>query len=160
MKRDRILQVLLAIVATCLLSACVGISFSSQDESSSSSQEESNLSSPEESFWEGQVRPGTYSSYCYGWHHNPNRYADRTDVTFTIYDNKDIKIKKGSYVFYGTLHKYEEIYDGERKVWYGAHAEQEGSNCVTDFNLSTDLQYSPGDARTYQEFSSTLADCH
>lgn len=144
MKRNKVLQVLLTVAATCLLSSCVGGSSSSQDES----------------FWEGQVRPGTYSSYCYGWSHNPRRYEERTDVTFTIYDNKDIKIKYGTDVFYGTLHKYVETYDGERKVWYGAHAKQEGTTMVTDFNLSTELLYSPGDAGTYQEFSSRIKDCH
>ncbi len=144
MKRNKVLQVLLAVAATCFLSSCIGGSSSSQDES----------------FWEGQVRPGTYSSYCYGWSHNPRRYEERTDVTFTIYDNKDIKIKYGTDVFYGTLHKYVEIYDGERKVWYGAHAKQEGTTIVTDFNLSTELLYSPGDAGTYQEFSSRIKDCH
>ena len=144
MKTNKILQVLLIIAATCFLSSCIGGSSLSNDES----------------FWEGKVRPGTYSSYCYGWHHDPNRYERKTNVTFTIYDNKDIKIKEGSDVFYGTLHKYVEIYNGERKVWYGAHAEQEGTTWVTEFNLSTDLLYSPGDCKTYQEFSYSQQDSH
>ena len=144
MKTKKILQVLLAIAATLFLSSCFGGSSSSNDAS----------------FWEGKVRPGTYSSYCYGWRHDPDRYARRTDVTFTIYDNKDIKIKDSNGVFYGTLHKYVETYNGERKVWYGAQANHEGTTVVTDFNLSTDLLYSPGDAETYQEFSYRQQDSH
>ena len=151
MDKQKIAKIIVAIL--CAIVAVVMIV-------NNTSSEGSKDYSQDESFWEGQVRPGTYSSYCYGWSHNPRRYEERTDVTFTIYDNKDIKIKYGTDVFYGTLHKYVETYDGERKVWYGAHAKQEGTTMVTDFNLSTELLYSPGDAGTYQEFSSRIKDCH
>jgi hypothetical protein len=142
MKTTKILQALFLIIMTCSIISC-GFS-------------------KEEQFWEGRVQPGTYTgNYTDSSYPCTNRYK----LTITIFDDQRIEIREtlrsscGSgnpetKVFYGYIHKYEETYNGERKVWYGVYnAKQDGGSWVTAFNLSTNLEYSPGDCNTYQEYS-------
>ena len=152
MKRNKVLQVLLAVAATCFLSSCIGGSSSSQDES----------------FWEGRVQPGTY----YGNYVEDNGLCvNRYSLTLEIYDDRDIKLKEvcrsscgdgtpKTKIFYGRICKHTETYDGVKKVWYGVDdAKQEGGSWVTSFNLSTNMEYSHADENTYQNYSMRRKEC-
>lgn len=150
MKISKIMQVMLTFMATCFFVSCT-----SGNSSSSQSQPQ------EETIWEGLVQPGTYSG---DYVEDNGCCINRYSVTLTIYDDEEIKLKEvcrsscGSgapqtKIFYGYIHRYIETYDGERKVWYGVVANQEGGNWQTRFNLSTSLDYSPADCDTYQTFS-------
>lgn len=166
MKKHKILQVLLAVVVTCLLSACVGINSSSQEESSLSSQEES-TSSQEETFWEGQVQPGVYKGY---WREElPVGEYDDVECSLTIYEDQSVRYREEIHhlwgrrettitVYYGTICKCTEVYDGDRKVWYAIEAQENADGAThimsTGFNLSTNMEYSEGDHHNYQDYSS------
>ena len=150
MKTNKILQMLLAIAATCLLASCASGGSSAQ----------------QETFWEGKVQPGTYSGnydengVCY------NQY----NLTLEIYDDKEIKLKEvcqsscgdgtpKTKIFYGRIRKRTETYNGERKVWYSVIASQEAGDWQTSFNLSTNMEYSPGERSTYQDYSMQRIKC-
>lgn len=146
MKTKFFLHALLIFAAICLCASCTNGGSSSQ--------------SQQESFWEGKVRPGTYSgTYVEDLGFNRLNYK----ITVTIEENQDVEIREvcnsETKVFYGTLHKYVETYDGERKVWYGAKANQDGGSWETRFNLSTSLEYSTADCTTYQEYSNSRKEC-
>ncbi len=159
MKKHKILQVFLAVAVTCLLSACVGINSSSQEESSLSSQEES-TSSQEETFWEGQVQPGTYKG---SWTEPNAGGTSYVEGTLTIYDDQTVKYKRREKlpwgeewieVSTGNIEKHVETYDGERKVWYGVDTDPEpGSSISMSMNISTSLEFSGANCRTYQEYN-------
>lgn len=146
MKTNKILQVLLAIATTCLFVSCV--------EGGSSSQQQ------KESFWEGQVQPGTYKG---SWTEPNAGGTSYEDGTLTIYDDQTVKYKVKSKfpwgkesieVSTGYIEKHVETYDGERKVWYGIETKPEpGSTYSHSLNLSSTLQFSPGNCGTYQEYS-------
>lgn len=155
MKTNKILQVALVIIATGLFVSCVGNSSSSQQQQQQQ----------KESFWEGQVQPGTYSG---SWtEYNPGG-TEYVNGTLTIYDDdlKSVKYKErtkypsgheGIEISTGFLEKHVEIYNGERKVWYGIETEPEpGSRYSQSMNLSPTLQFSPGNCSTYQEYSSRI----
>ncbi len=116
-------------------------------------------------FWEGEVKPGTYTiTYT----HPSAGGTNRTEITFTIYEDKFVDYKTKETILWGKrttttnvasgyLKKHEEIYDGERKVWYGiiAKTEPDGSGKVWAFenNISPSLEFSGGDCKTYQEYN-------
>ena len=147
MKTNKILQVMLVIAATCLFASCAGGSSSQQQK---------------ESFWEGQVQPGTYKG---SWRVPSAGGENAVKGTLTIYDDETVKYKEeeqilwGDYKTYievstGYIYKHVETYNGERKDWYGIETKPEpGSKYSHSMNLSTSLQFSPGNCRTYQEYS-------
>lgn len=149
MKTKVFSQVLLVIASTCLLVSCTSGTTSSQSQQK------------EESFWEGQVKPGTYTG---SWKdYIDNGIYNQVECTLKIYDDKTVKYKEitntSSRTFIevstGTICKHVETYDGERKVWYGINTHPEpGSRYARHMNLSTSLEFSPGDCETYQEFNS------
>lgn len=155
MKTNNILQVALVIIATGLFVSCVGNGSSSQQQQQQQ----------KESFWEGQVQPGTYKG---SWT-EPNAGGKSYEYgTLTIYEDETVKYKvrskypggrEGIEVSTGYIEKHVETYNGERKVWYGIETEPEpGSRYSQSLNLTPTLQFSPGNCRTYQEFSFRIGD--
>lgn len=139
-----LMQVILATCVMCMFSSCV---------SNSSAQEE-------EPFWEGRVRPGTYTG---NYNEDNGLCYNRYQLTLTIYEDETVKIKEvlksscGSgapeiRVCYGSLDKYVETYDGQRKVWYCVNGKSDDGWLSTSFNLSTSMEYSRGTRYTYQDY--------
>ena len=141
------MQVLLAFALICLFASCTSGSSSTQ----------------QEVFWEGQVKPGIYKGH---WRVPSAGGQNAVEGTLTIYDDETVKYKEKEQILWGDYHtfievstgticKHVETYNGERKVWYGINTDPEpGSRYARSMNLSTSLEFSPGDCGTYQEYNS------
>jgi len=147
MKSYKILQLSLSLVVVCLL-----VSFTGCGNTSSQTQQEP--------FWEGRVRPGTYTG---NYNEDNGMCYNRYQITITIYEDETAKFKEvlnsscGSgapkiRVCYGALDKYVETYNGQRKVWYSVIGKSDDGWESTSFNLSTSMEYSPGQRSTYQDY--------
>ena len=118
-------------------------------------------STPKESFWEGDVKPGTYTG---AYSHESAGGTNRSVITLTIYEDQTVKYKEEETILWGDRHtsievargyitKYTENYDGERKIWYGIEAKPEpGARYHQSLNLSTELELGGGNPTTYQEY--------
>ncbi len=139
------LQLCIATSLICFFVSCSGTTTTSQPKQQ------------EEPFWEGQVKPGVYTGSWYD-----NLFDRKDEWTLTIYDDETVKLKEVSNTGYhtyievstGYIYKYVETYNGERKVWYGIDTHPEpGSTMAQSMNISTSLEFSPGNWETYQDFN-------
>jgi len=120
-----------------------------------------------ESFWEGSVRPGSFSGSYEEYFAPCHNYYN---LMLTINEDHSVEFREtgksncgsggpNTKIYYGRISKHEETYNGERKVWYGVTARQDGGEWETRFNLSTSLEYSGGDSQTYQNYSCKNIKC-